>query len=312
MPTTASSRWVRLGNLSAISMSFILVSLIITIVDATFNMHYLIHQVLDREDAGAERECKNAKQPPCPFLPAELFRVYYCWTLIHIILITVAANTNKWSWQTDDDLDVLSHTAVFFLACTIYLLLVVAVLTRLAAYGCISEHKPPKLVFSIILAIGLIISHISCAVATLFVLFSNEPGLDCLSCIALGFSVVVYVFLSLSFCLLSNWVTKDAQLENDNHRYRYYAAGITTLTLLVVLSIGALAACISSVQLSMNPLKLLSLLLFSLPLISWLVLLGFLIYLRMNSGSAENTSSATSSLLEERPQDTQHSETTAL
>ena len=106
-----------------------------------------------------------------------------------------------------------------------------------------------------------------------------------------------------SFCLLSNWLAKDVQLENDKHRY--YAAGITTLTLLIVLSIGALAACISSVQHSMNPLKRLSLLLFSLPLIPWLVLLGFLTYLRMHSGSAESTSSAvittTSSLQEETP-----------
>ena len=250
-------------ELSAVSMSFILVSLIGTVVDATFNMHGLINdQVLDRRDAAAERECKtDAKQPAYHILPAGLFRVYYCWILIHIILITVAANTNKWSWQTND-INVLSHTAVFFLTCIIYLLLVVAIFTR---YGCIwTKHKPPQLVP--ILITGLVVSHISCTLATLVVLFSNEPSLDCLGHVAVGLPVAVYVVLSSSLWLLSNCF---AEQRNANHRY---AAGITTI-LLVVLSVGALIACVSSVQLSMNPLKQLSLLLFSLTLIPWLVLL---------------------------------------
>ena len=270
-------------ELSAVSMSFILVSLIITIVDATFNMHDLVHQVLDRGDAGAEQECKtDAKQPPYHFLPAGLFRVYYCWTLIHIILITVAANTNKWSWQTNDDLDVLSHTAVFFLACIIYLLLVVAIFTR---YGCIwTKHKPPQLVP--ILITGLVVSHISCTLATLVVLFSNELNLDCLGHVAVGLPVTVYVFLSSSLWLLSNCF---AEQGNAHHRY---AAGITTI-LLVVLSVGALIACVSSVQLiSMNPLKQLSLLLFSLPLIPWLVLLCFLMHTTSTCTSSALSSSA--------------------
>ena len=245
-------------ELIAVSMSFILVFLIITIVDATCNMHYLMHQVLDRGDAGADGECKNAKQPPCPFrLPAGLFRAYYCWTLMHIILITVAANTYKWSWQTDDDLDVLSHTTVFFLACIIYLLLVAAMFTRLAS-GYISglnkpphddqpphdnqpphdhqpppDHQPPhdhQLVFSIILTTGLVVSHISCTIATLVVLFSNEPDLDCLGRVAVGLPVAVYVFLSSSLWLLLNYCF--GRQENTNPRMCYGAS--ITVTLLVV------------------------------------------------------------------------------
>ena len=268
-------------ELSAVSMSLILVSLIITIVDATFNMHDLIHQVLDRGDAGAEQECKtDAKQPPYYFLPARLFRVYYCWTLIHIILITVAANTNKWSWQTSD-INVLSHTAVFFLTCISYLLLVVAIFTR---YGCIwTKHKPPQLV--LILITGLVVSHISCTLATLVVLFSNEPVLDCLSHVAVGLPVAVYVILSSSLWLLSNCF---AEQGNANHRY---AAGITII-LLVVLSVGALIACVSSEQLLINPLKRLSLLLFSLPLIPWLVLLCFLMHTTSTCTSSAPPSSA--------------------
>ena len=265
-------------ELSAVSMSFILVFLIITIVDATFNMHDLVHQVLDRGDAGAKRECKtDVKQPPYHFLPAGLFRVYYCWTLIHIILITVAANTNKWSWQTND-INVLSHTTVFFLTCIIYLLLVVAIFTR---YGCIwTKHKPPQLVP--ILITGLVVSHISCTLTTLVVLFSDH---DCLSHVAVGLPVVVYVFLSSSLWLLSNCF---AEQRNANHRY---AAGITTI-LLVVLSIGALIACVSSVQLLMNPLKRLSLLLFSLTLIPWLVLLCLLMHTTSTCTSSAPPSSA--------------------
>ena len=272
-------------ELSAVSMSLILVSLIITIVDATFNMHDLVHQVLDRGDAGAEQECKtDAKQPPYHFLPAGLFRVYYCWTLIHIILITVAANTKKWSWQTND-INVLSHTTVFFLTCIIYLLLVVAIFTR---YGFIwTKHKPPQLVS--ILITGLVVSHISCTLTTLVVLFSNESDLDCLGHVAVGLPVAVYVFLSSSLWLLSNCL---AEQGNSNHRY---AAGITTI-LLIVLSVGALIACVSSLQLSINPLKRLSLLLFSLTLIPWLVLLCFLMHTASTcmssaalSSSAENT-----------------------
>ena len=251
-------------ELSAVSMSFILVSLIITVVDATINMHKHIHQVPDRGDA----VCKNAKQ---------LFRVYYCWTLRHIILITVAANTNKWSWQTDDDLDVLSHTAVFFLACIIYLLLVVAIFTR-HAYGCIWTECKKSLVP--ILTTGLIISHISSTSATLVVLFSNEPDLDCLSRIAVGIPVAVYVLLSSSLWLLSNCLAKESSVT-DNH---CYAVGITTTLLVFLLSVGALVTCVSLVQLSMNHLKRLSLLLFSLPLIPWLVLFGFL---RKHASSAE-------------------------
>ena len=273
-------------ELSAVSVSFILVSLIITIVDAAFNMHDLIHQVLDRGDAGAERECKleSAKQPPClcpacPFLPAGLLRVYYCWTLIHIILITVAANTNKWAWQTDDDIDVLSHTAVFFLTCISYLLLVVAIFTR---YGCIwIKHKPPRdqLKFSIILTTVLVFSHITCTSATLVVLFSNEPDLDCLSRIVVGLPVAVYVILKSSLWLLLNYCL--AKQENAIRRTRD-AAGITkcitlSLSLLVAFaSVGALIACVTIVQLSMNPLKRLSLLLYSLTIILWLILLFFL------------------------------------
>ena len=265
-------------ELSAVSMSFILVSLIITIIDSTINMrHYdLIHR-----EGGAGCECKNVN------LPAGLFRVYYCWILIHLILITVAANTYKWSWQTDDDLDVLSHTFVFFISCIFYLLLVVAMFTRLA-YGCISEHNPPhdhqlppdhqpphdhQLVFSIILTTGLVVSHISCTIATLVVLFSNEPDLDCLGRVAVGLPVAVYVFLSSSLWLLLNYCF--GRQENTNPRM-CYGASITVTLLVVLLSIGSLVACLSSVLLLMNPLKRLSLLLFSFPLIPWLVLLCFL------------------------------------
>lgn len=133
-----------------VALTFAVIACIITVIDATINMDYLIHRVKD-EKLPSRCSCNcnccfnnyyccnyccncccnccfNCCFNCCGFdyLPMGIVRVCYCWVLIHILLITIAGNTYEWSWQTDD-LDVLTNTAIFFFACFMYLVICVAI-----------------------------------------------------------------------------------------------------------------------------------------------------------------------------------------
>ena len=115
-------------ELSIVSIVFTVLFLIVSIGDATINMHNLVHQVPDKKTDGKSDPCQNHEEKKCKsccssFL-MDAIRVCYCWILLTIILITVTANTYEWSWQTDD-LKVLSNTALFIFTCITYVLLLI-------------------------------------------------------------------------------------------------------------------------------------------------------------------------------------------
>ena len=185
---------------------------IVSIVDATMNFHYLMHKVYDKsakENAPAlpqdrenipppngpaaannqEANCKDGEKrltSSCSLkFPSNILRVWYCWILVHVILIIIAANTYKWPWETDD-LQVLVNTAMFFLIIIVYLLLAIAMMMWHGccySYCCQSwiedtaptdQTKCGKEQLAPLLTLGLIISNAVCMAAALVEFFYPE------------------------------------------------------------------------------------------------------------------------------------------
>ena len=125
--------------LSAVSMSFTVLLLIVSVVDATINMHHLVHQVPHKntDEKCEEHEVKAinsfySKFPIrlsdfCSKFPVGAIRVCYCWLIVNVIMLLVTANTYDWSWPTDH-LKVLSNTALFLFIWIFYIFLLVGIL----------------------------------------------------------------------------------------------------------------------------------------------------------------------------------------
>lgn len=132
---TSCSSW----GFSIVSMTFTALLLIFSVVDATINMHYLVHQVLDNKETEEKNDCKQHEKKTieaiessccsklvklCSHFPMGAVRVFYCWIMLAIISITVAANTYEWSWQTDH-LKALSNTGLFYFTWVSIILLII-------------------------------------------------------------------------------------------------------------------------------------------------------------------------------------------
>ena len=106
---------------SASVLALAILSCIVSVIDAARTLPYL-RSILKPEKSQDQITNVEAKRlQGCfssnNFLSCNMVRVWYCWILVHSILITVAANTYEWSWETDE-LSVLANTATFFLRCT--------------------------------------------------------------------------------------------------------------------------------------------------------------------------------------------------
>ena len=138
--------------------------------------------------------------------PVSTIRILICWILVHCIFITIAASTHEWSWQTDR-LEVLVNTAVFFLACIVYVLLIVGVLVWHGIfYNCKWSKGDKYLLFAPMLTIGLIISSVLVTLAALVVFFTDDgSGIGSYDHIVV--LVIVFIFVIVTsfiwFILLS-------------------------------------------------------------------------------------------------------------
>lgn len=189
--TTSCPSW----EVSAVSLSFTILFLIVSIVDATVNMHHLVHEVLDKktdesdnesdnegDDEGDEDDedkgkCKKFKQ--CiKKIPMDTIRIWYCWTIVNLIMILVAANTHESPWQSDS-LKVLSNAGLLFFTWTTYAFLAVGII---AWYGNSKFNMEGKKCescccawISIIYA-GLITLHTAAIIAVQVVFFFSDYG----------------------------------------------------------------------------------------------------------------------------------------
>ena len=169
---------------------------IVSIVDTSMNFRYIMQRVFGNNgnDAAPQSQEQDDKRLSCfPTtwaFPINVLRVWYCWILVNTILVTIAANTYEWSWETND-LEVLINTMMFFLTSIVYLLLIVAmVMWHGCCYGncCRSwiekEAGLPKTNLTQscekrlvpLLTIGLIISNTFCVLATLITFFYPIAG----------------------------------------------------------------------------------------------------------------------------------------
>ena len=178
---------------SASVLALAILSCIVSVIDAARTLPYL-KSILKPEksqdqitnvEAERLRGCFSSNK----YLSFNIVRVCYCWILVHSILITVAANTYEWSWETDE-LSVLANTATFFLTCTVYILIIVAVVTWLI--GCYFSEKTrqkdqqgagkddnkimKRLFVTTMLTVGLVVSSVLCMVSTLVLFFYPKPG----------------------------------------------------------------------------------------------------------------------------------------
>lgn len=225
-------------------LSFAVIACIITVIDATINMDYLIHRVKGEElPSGCCCRCRNC----CfDYLPMGIVRVCYCWTLIHIILITTAGNTYEWSWQTDD-LDVLTSTTMFFFASITYLVLFVAiciwqytifktfVTIKLGINYCTDQSNGAKTMQKLSLCMhwvtsALFLSHVILTIAFLVAFFDRSdvdgPSLSP----AIEIFVIVYVCLSLLF-----WFSAIVYIVNILEMHDASKHCRTTGTILIVI-----------------------------------------------------------------------------
>ena len=104
---------------SASVLVLAILSCIVSVIDAARTLPYLKsilksekspQDQITNDEAERLRGCFSSNR--C--LSFNIVRMWYCWILVHSILITVAANTYEWSWETDE-LSVLVNTATFFL-----------------------------------------------------------------------------------------------------------------------------------------------------------------------------------------------------
>ena len=164
------------------------------------------------QKAGEIAECKNGYPALCyrrtyMHTPTSTLRIFLYWILVHIILITIAANTYEWSWETDD-LKVLINTAIFFFACIVYLLLIAGMLIWHGIfYNCKCTEGDKYLSFAPMLTIGLILSSVTVTIATLVVFFYSAGGSGISSSGRIAVLVVVLLYIIVTstiwFILLS-------------------------------------------------------------------------------------------------------------
>ena len=199
---------------SAAILGLALFACIVSVVDATINLHDIIHEVGFENDPkpsnGSTTKQVNPNGHNCATLELSCgciskssmntVRVCYCWILVHAILITIAANTYEWTWETNS-FSMLVNTVMFFFTSIVYLLLIVAVLmwhccrytttdetesegTNDEATVTVDKKRKKEIVEKTFLVVFLIVSNGFCLAATLFTFFlpqkeySNRiPGL---------------------------------------------------------------------------------------------------------------------------------------
>ena len=193
--TTSCPSW----EVSAISLSFTILLLIISIVDATVNMHHLVHEVLDKKpdesasknnkDKDKEIGCGKCKKL-CKKIPMDGIRVWYCWIMVNWIMILVAANTYESPWQIDS-LKVLSNAGLLFFTWTTYTFLAVGII---AWYGNSMKENNCKSCLcawiSIIYA-GLITLYTAVIIVVQVVFFFSDYGSHIQ--LRIGLSIVSFV-----------------------------------------------------------------------------------------------------------------------
>ena len=146
-------------GLSAAILGLALFACIVSVVDATINLHDIFHEVGFEKDPNPSN-CSTTKQvnsndhepDNCDTLQLSCgcisklsmntVRVCYCWILLHAILITIAANTYEWTWETNS-FSVLVNTVMFFFTSIVYLLLMFAVLIWYCCRYTLTDEPPP-------------------------------------------------------------------------------------------------------------------------------------------------------------------------
>lgn len=101
--------------LSTVSMSFTVLLLILSVVDAT------IKACNSKFPIRLSDFCSKFR------IPMGVIRVCYCWLIVNVIMLLVAANTYEWSWPTDH-LKVLSNTVLFLFVWIFYIFLSIGIL----------------------------------------------------------------------------------------------------------------------------------------------------------------------------------------
>ena len=210
-------------ELSIVSMFFTALFLIVSVGDATINMHNLVHQVPDKKTDGKSDPCQNHEENNfkfcCSKFPMDAIRVWYCWILLTIILTTVAANTYEWSWQTDD-LKVLSNSALFFFTCITYiLLLIIGMLVWHCNFfdPCMKKENCKSCCCVSIPSIVLIITNtifIVVAMCILLVIYIVNVSAIIITIIV----TLICVFVSTSTCLVVVLACYKKNQPSDNQR----------------------------------------------------------------------------------------------
>ena len=189
----------------------------------------------DNKDARTSANCYDKSKWKFSF---NTVRIWYCWILVHAILITIAANTYEWSWSTND-LIVLANTAMLFLTSVVYLLLLAAMIMQHVVFFLVAaimwhtsccckencsteqydeilpkfnreETEKRNLFFSLMLTTGLVVSNTLCMITTLVVFFypvsSNRT---------VGISVVlVHIIATSTIWLICSCLTKTSTSES--------------------------------------------------------------------------------------------------
>ena len=271
---------------SASVLALAIVSCIVSVIDAARALPYL-KSILKPEksqdqitnvEAERLRGCFSSNK----YLSFNIVRVCYCWILVHSILITVAANTYEWSWETDE-LSVLANTATFFLTCTVYILIIFAVVTWLI--GCYFSEKTrqkdqqrpgeddnkimKRLFVTTMLTVGLVVSNALCMVSTLVLFFYPKPGS---SDRIVGLIVVmVYVVITSIAWLIILSILYNISVVVDNF-FKFLVINIFAFFVVVPVLIACLVPLINLLICPQCDASL-WLLLFLIHLIFWIILL---------------------------------------
>ena len=202
-------------------LTIAMIACLLSIVDATVSLHYLIHTIRKNAEGGNKNEeCENGtERPSCKYLsskqcrcisynfPLNTVRVWYCWILVHVILLTIAVNTYTWSWNSND-LQVLVNTAIFFLTCAVYMFFVVAMLMWHGCCYCCTYTEEEccqlDLIFAPMLTAGLIVSSATITAATLVIFYypTAENSISPIGRVICVVSVFLYIFVTSSIWLI--------------------------------------------------------------------------------------------------------------
>lgn len=283
-----------------VALLFTVIASIITVIDATINMDYLIHRVKN-EKLPSGCCCYCCIDCCFTFLPMGIVRVWYCWILIHIILITIAANTYEWTWQTDD-LDVLSNTAMFFSASLMYLVLFVAIciwqytilrtfVTTKLGKNCMDQSNEDQTksyqrqqngycILIHCLTSALFLSHVLATIATLITFF-DRSDLDGPSHnrVVIEIVVIVYVCLSSLFWFAGivsyNIVNILEMYDTSKYISPFRTTGIILIVIIVIILFVSVFFYIGLRAIFLNSIVLIIFLsLLGFTLIFWLIITG--------------------------------------